>query len=384
MAEPHGPERSWGVLWNEKWRQLPRELNNGLSAAYHRNPAAVVQATRLFHQPGRYLFNLIKMTVTDVSHNVTLPLRLAEKELFDDFTADYPTLMAQGASEVPITVRDVRESFRIFQERDIPMQRFDALIAAKPLDEVVLSKVYVTRPVTIPRILLGNSYSDGLYGWVWDKLMGSSAVPTAAIPVQLKNVIFVNNPSLMQRFRAAVETLDVPNDWPKCPEASNLNDICSEHEFLFCLKTRVALMMHATDDYKERVILSCGFSPELNEDDTAAGIGRGIAFTCNPDFAKGILADRFNHVGAKVFERGKGCIILSWVAIGKPYFTQGPVPGRQAGCTTHFALTHNGGFATVNGATLDTPLLVSFEPELCCPFAVAEFDYVYTPIPTGA
>ena len=226
----------------------------------------------------------------------------------------------------------------------------------------------------MPRNELGTSFSDRLYGWVWDKLMEGGAVPTTAIPVQLKNVIFVNNPSLMQRFRNAVERLDAPNNWPECPEASKLKSVCSEHDFLFCLKTRVALMMHSTDDYRERVILSCGFSSELNEDEPAAGIGRGISFTSNPEYAKSILADRFKTVGAKVFERGKGCIILSWVAIGKPFFTQAPVPGRQAGCTTHFALTRNGSSIAPQG---DTPILVSFEPELCCPFAVAEFDYVY-------
>ena len=67
---------AWNVKWNEKWRQLPWELNNRLSESYYRNPAAVVEATSLFRQPGTYLFNLINMTVTDVSNNnATLPLQ---------------------------------------------------------------------------------------------------------------------------------------------------------------------------------------------------------------------------------------------------------------------------------------------------------------------
>ena len=154
---------------------------------------------------------------------------------------------------------------------------------------------------------------------------------------------------------------NVPNDLSSCPEASKLNSVCSEHDFLSCLKTRVALMMmHSADDYGERVTLSCGFSSEL-----IAGIGKGIAFTCNPECAKGIHSDRFRvtvPVGARVFEQGKGHIIFSWVVIGTPYFTLKQVSGRQAGYTTHFALAHNGGFATLNGAALDTPILVSFAP----------------------
>ena len=366
---------TWSVLWNQRWRQLPWELNNLLSSTYYAKPTAVFEVKDLFGQPGTYSFNLINMTVTDVSHNnATLPLQLsagAKTEMIDDFVPDFAALMAQGATEVQITVKEVRASFTTFKEREINMTRFDELVAAKPLDEVMLSKVYVSRPQITTRQSLGNSYSDGLYGWVWDKLM-RGAVPTTGVPVQLNNISFVNNPSMMQRFRAAVEKLNVPNNWMSCPEASKLENVCSEHEFLFCLKTRVALMMHATDDCRERAILSCGFSMELNAEETA--IAKGIAFTSNAEYAKGILANRFKTVGARVFEQGKGCIIFSWVAIGAPYFAYRQVLHRQGGCTTHFALTHCGLLQSLPIAALETPILVSFEPELCCPFAVAEFD----------
>ena len=371
---------AWSVFWNQKWCQLPWELNSLLSTSYHCDPAAGVEANGLFRQPGTYLFNFTNMTVTDVSHNnATLELKLAEKELFDDFTADFPTLMAEGAKEVRITVKDARASFQPLASREYNVQPFTEKVAAKPLNEVILSKVHLTRPTTLPRGSLGSSYSDKWYRWVWDSL-GPDTKPTAALPgVQLRNIIFVNNPSMMQDFRAAVEKLDVPNDWPACPVASMLESVCSEHEFLFSLKSRVALVMHVTDDYRECAILSCGFSA-INAEDT--DIGKGIPFTSDAEYAKGNIADRFKAVGATSNALGSGCIVLSWVAIGKPYFTQKLVSGRQAGYTTHFALTNNGRFVTVNGATLDTPILVSFEPELCCPFAVCEFDLVYPP--TGA
>ena len=323
---------TWSVLWNQKWRQLPWELNNLLSSTYYAKPTAVFEVKDLFRQPGTYLFDLINMTVTDVtSNNATLPLQLsagAKTEMIDDFVPDFPTLKAEGAKEVQIAVNEVRASFTTFKEREIDMtlhefsmQRFDELAAAKQPNEVMLSKVYVHRPLCTTREPLGNSYSAGLYGWVWDKLMEGGDVPTAAVPVQLKNVIFVDNPSLMQRFRAAVEKLNVPNRWMSCPAASKLKDVCSEHELQFSLKTRVALMMHVTDDFRERVIMSCGFSMELNAEETA--IARGIAFTSNAEYAKGILADRSLPVGAKVFEQGKGHIIFSWVAIGTPHFHKG-------------------------------------------------------------
>ena len=304
----------------------------------------------LFRQPGTYVFNLKNMTVTDVTRNATLKLRIAEKELIDNFTADFATLVAQGAAPVQITVEDVKASFMTFKERDIrafeerefSMKRLVEKVTAKPLDEVMLSKVYVHRPLCTTRESLGNSYSAKLYGFVWDKLMEGGAKPTSGVPgVQLKSISFVDNPSMMQRFRAAVENLDVPNDWLPSPEASRLESVCSEHEFLFCLKTRIALMMHVTDDDRERIILSCGFSMELNAEETA--IARGIAFTSNAEYAKGILADRFHRVGAKVIARGKGHIIFSWVAIGAPYFTHRQVLDRKAGYTTHYVLTHYGG-----------------------------------------
>ena len=137
---------AWSVKWNDKWRQLPWELNSLLSTSYHCDPAAPVKVKDLFRQPGTYLFNLISMTVADVTRNATLTLKLAEKELFDDFTADFATVMAQGAKEVRIAVKEVRASFTTFKEREINMTRFDELVAAKPLDEVMLSKVYLTRP----------------------------------------------------------------------------------------------------------------------------------------------------------------------------------------------------------------------------------------------
>ena len=367
-------EGAWSVFWNEKWRQLPWELNNRLSESYYRNPAAVVPVADLFRQPGKYLFNLKNMTVTDSTRKATRTVRLAEKELFDDFTADFPTLMAQGATEVQITVKDVRASFQPLASREFNMQPFIEKVAAKPLDEVMLSKVHLTRPITLPRGSLGSTYSDKWYRWVWDRL-GPDTKPTAAAPgVQLKNIIFISNPSTMQCFRDAVEKLDVTNDWPACPEASKLETLCSEHEFLFSLNSRVALMMHSTDDDRECVILSCGFSMELNKEETA--IGKGVPFTSDAEYAKSTIADRIKPVGARCNARGSGCIVLSWVVIGKPHFTKERVPDRQPGCTTHFAFTRNGVFDPPNGAKLDTPILVSFEPGLCYPFAVAEFDLI--------
>ena len=68
FAEPR-VEGAWSVFWNQRWCSLPSDINSCLSATYHHNPAAVVEVADLFHQPGKYSFDLINMVVTDVSRN---------------------------------------------------------------------------------------------------------------------------------------------------------------------------------------------------------------------------------------------------------------------------------------------------------------------------
>ena len=305
-------EGTWRVFWKQRWRQLPWKHNNRLSTAYHSNPTATVKVTDLWDLPGTCSFDLINMIVTVEDRMVTLPLKLsgAEKiELIDDFVPDFTTLIAQGGAE-----------------------------------ECVF-KVCLTRRRSMSRNVLGSSYSDRLYRWMWDRLG-----PTAP-GVQLKNVVFINNPSLMQHFRAAIEQLNVADNWRECPEASKLDSLCGEFRFLSAYKSRIALVIHLTDDEKERAILSCGFSMERNSDDTI--VGKGITFTCNAEYAKASSLS----------------IIFSWVAIGNPYFPQTQVTDRHAECTTHFGLTQNWTSFSPQG---NTPILISFEPALCCPFAVAE------------
>ena len=225
-------------------------------------------------------------------------------------------------------------------------------------------------PKNVSREELGDSYSDRLYRWVWNRVMGDiGAVPTPGVPrVQLRNVIFVNSPSQQQRFMAAVGVLGVPPSLPAATAGPSesavvLERLCREHQFLRKYKNRVALMMHVTDDFRERVILSCGFSMELNTEETI--VGQGIVFTSDHRHAISQFCNkRFVSVG-------RVCVVFSWVAIGKPCLVREYTKNRQADCTTHFALTHNGTSITPQG---DTPILVSFEPELCCPFAVAEMD----------
>ena len=413
----------WSVFWNGQWRQLPWELSHRISEAIHHNPTRVFQEKDLFHKRGTYRFILLKRQVIDMTAKATVAMKLAEKELFDDFTADFETLVAQGAAQVDVAVGEVRALLAGFPG-------FVFNFGNLPPDSVLFTKYYaaVGRYDMMSR---GNSYSDRMYGWVWDQFMKPKPVvpgvhldyfddPAATGKINLLNVIFIDNPSLMQRFTAAVEkTGGVPN-WPPCAAASKLNSLCSEREFLFS-HPRVALMMHVPNEKTDRVILSCGFSMKLNAESTI--VGNGIAFTSNPEFAKEILSLRFKneprpaaraenagaeppaaaeHGGAEpaaaaepanaedaganpagvkparavFYKRPTKSIIFSWVAIGNPYFAQQQVTDRQPGCTTHFALTHNGGFAVLNGAVLDTPILVSFEPELCCPFAVAEFEYL--------
>ena len=325
---------AWSAFWENEWCQLPWALSNRLSATYHLNPAAVVEVKDLFRHPGTYTFDLINMTVSD-ERNVAFPLKIsreAKNEMIDDFVPDFATLEAEGARKVKL------DAFSI---------------------------VCLPRPETMPRKVLGSmnsnrriSYSGSLYRWVRDRL-GCDSNPRGAAPrVQLKSVTFVNNPSLVQQFMDGVKKLGAPHDWPSCAAASKLDSLCREFPFLGPYKSRIALMMHVTDDYKERVILSHGFSMELNAEDTQV-IGKGVVFTSNPECAKAAGT--------------KQKIIFSWVAIGEPYFVQERVLLRQPRCTTHFALTHNGVSIYRQG---ETPILVSFEPQLCCPFAVAELDII--------
>ena len=146
-----------------------------------------------------------------------------------------------------------------------------------------------------------------------------------------------------------------------------LDSLCAEHPFLRNNKARIALMMHVTSDDKERVILSCGFSMELNKE--VSPVGNGIVFTSSHRYAFSQFSDeRFLGVG-------RVCVLFSWVAIGEPYFVrQYAESQQQPGYATHFGVTRNGGFPTLQGAELDSPVVVSFRPELCCPFAVAEVD----------
>ena len=378
----------WQVGSNGNWNVLPQDLCRRLSASCLANPAAVVKEKGLFGQPGTFLFNLINMTVIDVSLS----------QLINYFIPVFSTLAAQRARTVTITAADVVASFVPLngQGAAVPQalddnhgiavpQVFVDYIGALPPNEPIFDKVHVARPKNVSRADLGDSYSDRLYRWVWNKVMDLGAVPKAGDPgVQLRNVIFVNNPSLLQQFTAAVGKLGVSHppqaaaSHPSDLEAAMLESLCTEHPFLRNNKAkhpflennegRIALMMHLTDDLKERVILSCGFSMELNKEECA--IGRGIAFTSNHRYAiSQFRDDRFLGLG-------RVCVLFSWVAIGQPYFVRQYMHNRQPGYATHFGLTHNGGFHAVNGAELDSPVVVSFEPELCCPFAVAELDLI--------
>ena len=354
---------TWSVLWNnaieEKWRQLPWTLSHFISQSFRQNPQDPVELTNLFNWPGVYRFKLFE----DVT--CTHTLRLEEKELLDDFTADFPALISQGGTEVQIRVGEVRNALLAFQ----PLANgLLARFAGLPPGLAVFTKIYAAHLNERNRLLW--SYSNKMYGWVRELFDD----PTAEVMQKIcfKQVGFINNVELMQRFTLAFEALDVTNNWPECPEAFKLETLCSEHDFLFCLRPRMALMMYVPDDDNmERAILSCGFSMGLNAVETI--IGTGIPFTSNPVYAKAMLAGHPPQpapAGAN-FNQGTRSVILSWVAIGEPYFPEENVPVRQPGCTTHFALTNNWTTISPQG---DTPLLVSFEPKLCCPFAVAEFD----------
>ena len=379
-------EGVWSVLWNGNWRPLPCELNHRLSELYRTNQrAVVVQVSDLFDLPGRYLFNLNSMTVTDATRKSALELKSLSnapaeatmyKELFDNFMPQFPVLKTQGATTVKITVAQVRDSFsELMMECDEIPARFVSFIGSLSNGDLVCEKVNVARPKTISREDLGDSYSDRLYLWVWNRVMDIGAVPTAAVPgVQLRNVIFVNNPTQLKRFIDAVGKLDVSHP-PQAAAASPpsaleaaMKSLCTEHPFLQDNKGRIALMMHITSDDKERVILSCGFSMELNKEESP--VGHGIVFTSDHRHAVvQYCQERFIGVG-------KACVIFSWVAMGEPYFVHEYTKNPQPRHVAHFALTRNGTSFSADGAKLDTPVVVSFEPELCCPFAVAELDLI--------
>ena len=318
---------------------------------------------------GSLLINMRTKTAIDTVSNRSFQVQRALQ--IGDFTPNLCLLQHEAATAkktatvTVITVKDVIFSFsNLATEGYLIPPGFEERFEGIPRGDAIVEKISVTLPQTVSREGLGSSYSERMYGWVWDKLTDRDTNPTPAAPgIQLRNIIFVNNPSMMQRFRTAVEILDVTNEWPSGTEASMLESVCSEHEFFFSLKTRIALMMHATDDYRERIILSCGFSTELNGDDN--GYRKGIEFTTYANYAISKLQQE-----GRMHGMGNLCITFAWVAIGKPHFTQLVRTDRPATCTTVFGLTQNG----VEDSKGNTPILVSFEPELCCPFAVAEFD----------
>ena len=336
------------------------------------NPLKVVRLDSL-------RINLKSKTATDTLSNRTF--QVERLELLENFVPNFIVLQQEGARVTAIKVKDVADSIRELATVGYPVP--DHLVPEGCQGgcrdgETVFEKLSVAVPENISRVSLRDSYSDMLYGWLWDKLMGRDAEPpTAILAVQLRNIIFVNNPLMMQRFRDAVEKLDVTSDWSSCPEASKLEreaaskleSLCSEFNFASKYKSRIALMMHVTDDHRERVILSCGFSMALNGDDN--GYRNGIEFTSDTNYAIWVLQN-----GSREYAfTGNMCITFSWVAIGNPHFTRLVLNDRPSACTTLFGLTNNGLPAVQeDGAAPNTPLLFSFAPELCCPFAVAEFD----------
>ena len=71
-------EGSWCVFWDDEWRALPWVLGSRLSTSSRQNPAAAVEVADLFDLPGKYSFNVVGMTVTDLTRNTTFPIRFAE------------------------------------------------------------------------------------------------------------------------------------------------------------------------------------------------------------------------------------------------------------------------------------------------------------------
>ena len=347
----------WDVVVNRHWEPLDRTISSILEERYKRNPSdPVVMDNRIYdlkvpsvlNKPTGETVSLRRLCDYD-DHGVpfSAACTLVNVETVHISTQEgLPYLMTENSAAI---LREIIEEGKLVTKLCIPRAVFEA----DPLAKAIIKELRV--PV--------------------------QQIEGADKGMKVRSVRLLKNPTLFSRFRFELDKVEkslLPSelDANMHPTATqrlqSYVQNCPFHTHF--PKSHVAMLMHVVNDLEERSIVNGGFATTLMSDSCG---GRGYIFTGTPSYAAAQVAERESEAMRTGGIRGRFCVLLCWVVLGRARIVtqpQYPHPDFH----TDVCFMYRGGAAVLEtllpNDALDGEFVISRRPDLCHAFACVEFD----------
>ena len=347
----------WDVVVNRHWESLGHAISTIIEERYKYNPSDPVVL-------GNLIYDLTVPSVHNKSTGQTASLRRLchyeghgvpfsaacnlelVKTVHISTQEGLPFVMADGGAGI---LREITEEGKLVTKLCIPR----AVFKADPLAAAIIKELRVP----IQQIEATNK------------------------GMKVCSVRLLKNPTLFSRFRFELDKVEKspipsefdPNMHPTATQRlQSYVQNCPFHTHF--PKSHVAMLMYVAHDREERSIVNGGFAT-IPMDDSCGG--RGYHFTGTPSYAAALVAERENEALRSGGIRGRFCVLLCWVVLGRARIvTQPQYPNPDF--DTDVCFIFRGGAAVLEtllpNDALDGEFVISRRPDLCHAFACVEFD----------